>query len=78
MLCRHGHHDWFCRECAAVVGLRFEEIGANVEVGNTIHVYPTFDSRPHLLLGDGCWCGPTRDTEYPEVLIHHPLPVEAV
>jgi hypothetical protein len=35
-----------------------------------LHVIPLDDTRDHIPFPE-CWCCPTPDDEYPEVLLHH-------
>lgn len=37
-----------------------------------IHVTPTDDLREHVL-SLSCWCGPKRDDQTPEVVIHNAM-----
>lgn len=45
-------------------------------VGGDVHVYPIDDLSPHVTgAGDGtnCWCGPVRDHEVEQVVVHNAM-----
>lgn len=59
---------WLKSGTGSVLGL-----GEDGYVNGDVHVYPNDDLKGHAIgVGDGltCWCGPVRDVEVPNVVIH--------
>lgn len=44
-----------------------------MRAGELWHVYPLDDLREHVTDGRDCWCHPTPDEEFPNLLVHHAM-----